>query len=159
MGVTSADKSAKKGGKPYSVEPPALLTAEQRRAACANQFGPPVPKFRNVNPAVHGLAVNKPTTASASLPRYPPALATDGVTGTRIYTGADERSEGGTVGRFTLVAPIEISIARAGSLEEILPGGATFTIELLPEPGSALLGLAAMLCIAALAHSRRRVID
>ncbi|MDP6545016.1 MAG: discoidin domain-containing protein [Phycisphaerae bacterium] len=70
----------KKGGKPYPVEPPVLMTAAQRHAAGAKRFGEPITKLKHVNPAVHGIAVNKPVTASASLARYRPALATDGVT-------------------------------------------------------------------------------
>ncbi len=53
------------GGKPYPVEPPALLTAEARRAAYDRQFAGRMP--------LDGVA-----TASASLPQYPPANAIDG---------------------------------------------------------------------------------
>jgi len=61
-----------KGGKQYPVEPPPLLTAEQRRADYTKQFPP-------IDPAVVGIAVNKPVTASASLESNPPHLAVDGV--------------------------------------------------------------------------------
>ena len=69
----------KKGGKPYPVEPPALMAAEQRRAAYTARFGEAIPKLQHVNPAIHGIAVNKPVTASASLATHPPSLAADGV--------------------------------------------------------------------------------
>ena len=69
----------KKGGKPYPVQPPALMTTEQRRTNRVEKFGEPIPKLKQVNPAVHGIAVNKPVTASASLAPYPPGRATDGV--------------------------------------------------------------------------------
>ncbi len=61
----------KEGGQPYPVEPPPLLTAEQRRADYARHFPP-------VDPAVVGIAVHKPVTASASLGQYSPHLAVDG---------------------------------------------------------------------------------
>jgi len=69
----------KKGGKPYPVDPPALMTAAQRRASDVKRFSKPVTRPKHVNPAVHGIAVNKPVTASASLARYRPELAVDGV--------------------------------------------------------------------------------
>jgi hypothetical protein len=69
----------KKGGKPHPVEPPPLMTAKQRRAGYVKRFGQPIRKLKRVNPAVHGIAVNKPVTASASLATHPPSLATDGV--------------------------------------------------------------------------------
>jgi hypothetical protein len=68
-----------RGGKPYPVEPPPLLTAEQRRAAFARRFGKPISKISRIDPPVHGIAVGKPVTASASLKTYQPALAVDGV--------------------------------------------------------------------------------
>jgi len=68
-----------KGGKPYPVEPPPLMTPDQRRAAFARKFGKPIPRISRIDPSVHGIAVGKPVTASASLEAYRPALAVDGV--------------------------------------------------------------------------------
>jgi|GEM_PF-376756 len=68
-----------RGGKPYPVAPPPLMTADQRRAAFARQFGKPIPGKSQIDPPVHGIAVGKPVTASASLKAYRPALAVDGV--------------------------------------------------------------------------------
>jgi len=62
----------KQGGRPYPVEPPPLMTAEQRRADYVKQFPP-------VDPAIVGIAVNKPATASASLDAYPAQRAVDGI--------------------------------------------------------------------------------
>jgi len=70
------------GGEPYSVQPPPLLTAGERRSDFARQFAEPlllVPQ--RVDPAVHGIAVGKPVTASAALAPYPPRFAADGATG------------------------------------------------------------------------------
>jgi len=75
-----ADYTAK-GGKPYPIQPPALMTSAQRSAGAAKPSVRPIAKLQHVNPAVHGIAVNKPVTASASLATYPPARATDGVAG------------------------------------------------------------------------------
>ncbi|MHC4402072.1 MAG: discoidin domain-containing protein [Planctomycetota bacterium] len=61
-----------KGGEPYLVEPPPLLTAELRRAAFSQQFG-------QFDPKMQGMTVDKPVTASASLQTYPAHLAVDGV--------------------------------------------------------------------------------
>ncbi len=73
-------KYFEQGGKPYPVEPPLLLTAGQRDSDFVKQFGEPVLVLpRHVDPAVHGLAVNKPVTASAALSPYPPRFAVDGV--------------------------------------------------------------------------------
>lgn len=55
------------GGKPYTVEPPALLTAEARRLSFEKAFGPAIPA------GLKGKA-----TASASLKSYPPWKAIDG---------------------------------------------------------------------------------
>jgi hypothetical protein len=60
------------GGEPYPVEPPALLTAALRRSAFLQQFG-------QFDPKMLGITVDKPVTASASLPAYPASLAVDGV--------------------------------------------------------------------------------
>jgi len=61
-----------KGGRPYPVEPPPLLTAQQRRALFDKSFG-------RFEPKMLGIAVGKPATASASLGGYRPELAVDGV--------------------------------------------------------------------------------
>ncbi len=66
------DEYMANGGKPYPVEPPPLMTAEQRGDDHVKRFPP-------VDPAVVGIAVNKPVTASASLEAYPPQLAVDGI--------------------------------------------------------------------------------
>jgi len=60
------------GGKPYPVEPPGLLTTDQRRTAFVKRFG-------SFDRKALGIAVGKPVTASASLEAYPAGLAVDGV--------------------------------------------------------------------------------
>ncbi|MFH1265008.1 MAG: discoidin domain-containing protein, partial [Planctomycetota bacterium] len=65
-------KYAAGGGKPYPVEPPALLCAASRRDAFLQQHG-------RFDPRAMGIAVDKPVTASASLEAHPARLAGDGV--------------------------------------------------------------------------------
>lgn len=67
----------KAGGKPHPVEPPPLLTAQQRREAFERQFGQIDPS--TWTPKKIGIACGKPATASASLGDHPPRLAVDGV--------------------------------------------------------------------------------
>ena len=62
------DEHVRAGGPVLTVEPPRLT---QRTATIAEP--------EKLDPAVHGIAVGKPTTASASLAAYPAHLATDGV--------------------------------------------------------------------------------
>ena len=65
------------GGKPYPVEPPAILTADQRTAGFARQFGADARDA--FSPEQLGIAVGKPVTASASLPGHGPERAVDGI--------------------------------------------------------------------------------
>jgi len=68
-----------RGGKPYPVLPPPLMTPDQRRAAFVRKFGNPISRISQIDPSVHGIAVGKGVTASASLDAHRPALAVDGV--------------------------------------------------------------------------------
>jgi hypothetical protein len=63
-----AEETAR-GGRPVVVAAPAMLSAEQRRAAFEKQF----PRMET------NLTTGKPATASASLPQHPPSLAVDGI--------------------------------------------------------------------------------
>jgi hypothetical protein len=62
------DEHVREGGTVLTVEAPPII---QRVATVADP--------EKVDPAVHGIAVGKPTTASASLAAYPAHLATDGI--------------------------------------------------------------------------------
>jgi len=63
------EKYVAEGGRPYPVEPPALLTADERKQQFTEAFGAVMP------PSHRGKA-----TASASLPDYPAWQAIDGNT-------------------------------------------------------------------------------
>ncbi len=65
------------GGKPYPVEPPAILSPDQRAAAFARQFGADARDA--FSPGQLGVAVGKTATASSSIPGHGPELAVDGV--------------------------------------------------------------------------------
>ena len=59
------------GGVPYSVEPPRLLGAAERRAAFEKRFG-------EIDPTAGGIAVGRRATATASIAGHPPESAVDG---------------------------------------------------------------------------------
>ena len=62
------DEHVRAGGPVLSVEAPPIL---QRTATVA--------ALERIDSALHGIAVGKPTTASASIAAYPAHLATDGI--------------------------------------------------------------------------------